>query len=87
MNPSPPFLGFVAAASDKSGELLREQVQLQKTGGFKPPHPEGSMVSEKQLRMGSIGKEVHAESGGEVGVQDLTGKINGVTINGINEAH
>jgi len=47
LNPSPAFLGFVAASSDRT--LLQEQIQLQlKT--FKPPHPEHAMVSESELR-------------------------------------
>ncbi|KIK61781.1 hypothetical protein GYMLUDRAFT_224877 [Collybiopsis luxurians FD-317 M1] len=49
LNPSPPFLGFVAAASDP--ESLEEQVQYQ-LKNFTPPHPEDSMVSEAELRNG-----------------------------------
>ncbi|OCH93927.1 CTP synthase [Obba rivulosa] len=47
LNPSPPFLGFVAAASGEA--VLQEQLDIQlKT--FKPPHPEGAMVDEDILR-------------------------------------
>ncbi|EKM56591.1 uncharacterized protein PHACADRAFT_118408 [Phanerochaete carnosa HHB-10118-sp] len=47
LNPSPPFLGFVAAASGL--KVLEEQLELQlKT--FKPPHPVHAMVSEAELR-------------------------------------
>ncbi|KAF7792073.1 hypothetical protein EIP86_003103 [Pleurotus ostreatoroseus] len=47
LNPSPPFLGFVAAASSMT--VLQEQIELQlKT--FKPPHPVHAMVSEAELR-------------------------------------
>ncbi|OBZ77447.1 CTP synthase [Grifola frondosa] len=47
LNPSPPFLGFVAAAS--SIATLQEQLDLQlKT--FHPPHPEDAMVDEASLR-------------------------------------
>ncbi|KAI0084694.1 CTP synthase [Irpex rosettiformis] len=58
LNPSPPFLGFVAAAS--SPKVLEEQMDNQlKT--FKPPHPVHSMVSESELRQAeppTLGKEV-----------------------------
>jgi len=47
LNPSPPFLGFVAAASDTA--VLEEQIAFQKAN-FKPPHPVESMVSEETLR-------------------------------------
>ncbi|KAI0766297.1 CTP synthase [Irpex lacteus] len=60
LNPSPPFLGFVAAAS--SPKVLEEQMENQlKT--FKPPHPVHAMVSEAELRQidppsPTLGKEV-----------------------------
>jgi len=47
LNPSPPFLGFVAAASGQA--VLDEQLEYQKKH-FKPPHPADSMVSEAILR-------------------------------------
>ncbi|KAF8434506.1 CTP synthase N-terminus-domain-containing protein [Boletus edulis BED1] len=47
LNPSPPFLGFVAAACGAS--VLEEQVEEQ-SRSFKPPHPEGVMVGEEVLR-------------------------------------
>ena len=47
LNPSPPFLGFVAAAS--GAQVLEEQLEWQ-LKNFKPPHPEGSMVGEDILR-------------------------------------
>lgn len=47
LNPSPPFLGFVSAAASHS--LLEEQIEHQ-LKHFHPPHPEGSMVSEDELR-------------------------------------
>lgn len=47
LNPSPPFLGFIAAASSMT--VLQSQIELQlKT--FKPPHPVHAMVSEAELR-------------------------------------
>jgi len=50
LNPSPAFLGFVAASCGP--DVLAEQIELQlKT--FKPPHPQGAMVSEAQLRSAS----------------------------------
>ena len=46
LNPSPPFLGLVAAASDQT--VLQEQLKAQES--FRPPHPEHSMVNEASLR-------------------------------------
>ncbi|KAN0060256.1 CTP synthase ura7 [Thecaphora frezii] len=43
LNPSPPFLGFVAA----SAGLLEEQIEAQKN--YVPPHPKSMMVSEAEL--------------------------------------
>lgn len=48
LNPSPPFLGFIAAACGTS--VLEEQLEEQ-SKFFKPPHPEGVMVSEETLRV------------------------------------
>lgn len=47
LNPSPPFLGFVAAACDTSvfEEQLKSQLQT-----FRPPHPKGAMVGEQEIR-------------------------------------
>ena len=47
LNPSPPFLGFVAASS--SAQVLDQQIENQ-IRSFKPPHPEGAMVDEASLR-------------------------------------
>lgn len=58
LNPSPPFLGFVAAAC--SPAVLQEQMENQ-LKNFIPPHPEGAMVNEEQLRQAEPvprGKEV-----------------------------
>ncbi|EPQ53698.1 CTP synthase [Gloeophyllum trabeum ATCC 11539] len=49
LNPSPPFLGFVAAASGES--VLEQQLDLQMQL-YKPPHPEHSMVSEREILEG-----------------------------------
>lgn len=47
LNPSPPFLGFVAAACGPS--VLQAQMDAQRKT-FKPPHPEHAMISEALLR-------------------------------------
>jgi CTP synthase len=47
LNPSPPFLGFVAAASGQA--VLDEQLEFQ-SNHFQPPHPAHAMVSEAVLR-------------------------------------
>ncbi|SPC63499.1 probable URA7 - CTP synthase 1 [Ustilago sp. UG-2017b] len=43
LNPSPPFLGFIAA----SAGLLDEQLAMQKN--YVPPHPESHMISESEM--------------------------------------
>lgn len=43
LNPSPPFLGLVAAAAG----LLDEQIQIQ-LRDYKPPHPKSAMVLESE---------------------------------------
>ncbi|KAI0040349.1 CTP synthase [Auriscalpium vulgare] len=50
LNPSPPFLGFVAASC--GGGVLEEQIAAQ-LSSFKPPHPVESMVSERALQEGT----------------------------------
>lgn len=58
LNPSPPFLGFVAAASGQ--KVLEEQLNLQ-LQSFRPPHPVHAMVSEAELRNVDplpLGKEI-----------------------------
>ncbi|KDQ60060.1 hypothetical protein JAAARDRAFT_594888 [Jaapia argillacea MUCL 33604] len=53
LNPSPPFLGFVAASSGPT--VLQQQLESQ-LKCFHPPHPEHSMVSESELIEGkSVG--------------------------------
>lgn len=47
LNPSPPFLGFIAAAS--GSKVLEEQIAIQ-LKSFRPPHPVHAMVSEAELR-------------------------------------
>jgi CTP synthase len=55
LNPSPPFLGFIAAASGQ--KVLSQQLEVQLTS-FKPPHPEGVMVGEAELQ--KLGKPAKA---------------------------
>ncbi|EST06702.1 CTP synthase, N-terminal [Kalmanozyma brasiliensis GHG001] len=43
LNPSPPFLGFIAA----SAGLLEEQLAMQKN--YQPPHPKSHMISESEM--------------------------------------
>ncbi|CDR98938.1 probable URA7-CTP synthase 1 [Sporisorium scitamineum] len=43
LNPSPPFLGFIAA----SAGLLDEQLAMQKN--YVPPHPKSHMISESEM--------------------------------------
>ena len=50
LNPSPPFLGFVAAAC---GPDVLEQQMAQQQQSFHPPHPKESMVGEQTLIQGS----------------------------------
>jgi CTP synthase len=47
LNPSPPFLGFVAAAS--GGTVLQQQLEFQATN-YRPPHPKISMISEAAMK-------------------------------------
>ncbi|GBE87448.1 CTP synthase [Sparassis latifolia] len=47
LNPSPPFLGFVAAAAGVT--VLQEQMESQ-LRTYHPPHPESAMISEAELR-------------------------------------
>lgn len=42
LNPSPPFLGLIAAAC--GGSVLSEQIESNDKGGYKAPHPESAMV-------------------------------------------
>jgi CTP synthase len=46
LNPSPPFLGFVAASC---GPDVLEQQMAQQLQSFQPPHPKESMVGEQAL--------------------------------------
>ncbi|PFH46783.1 hypothetical protein AMATHDRAFT_153831 [Amanita thiersii Skay4041] len=68
LNPSPPFLGFLAAAS---GETVFEDQMKVQMATFCPPHPEHSMVSETELKEG-VGMQV---TPARVGIK-LT-KVNG----------
>jgi hypothetical protein len=50
LNPSPPFLGFIAASC---GPDVLEQEMTQQLQAFQPPHPKKSMVGEQELIQGS----------------------------------
>ncbi|KAF8156877.1 CTP synthase N-terminus-domain-containing protein [Crassisporium funariophilum] len=56
LNPSPPFLGFIAASS--GGSVLDEQTEFQ-LANYRPPHPELSMVSESALKSAAEAVEVN----------------------------
>jgi CTP synthase len=60
LNPSPPFLGLVAAACGPA--ILAEQIEVQ-LATFKPPHSEHAMVSEADMRNNGepLPKEAPAE--------------------------
>ncbi|PVG04647.1 putative URA7-CTP synthase 1 [Serendipita vermifera] len=66
LNPSPPFLGFVAASAGV--DVLNEQLQKQ-LDSFSPPHPPGVMISEAELK--ELGKQGTA-NGTEVIVNSPT---------------
>ena len=51
LNPSPPFLGFVAAACGE--KVLKEQIAFQQAN-FQPHHPVYAMVSEEELRKSTV---------------------------------
>ncbi|KAG6334275.1 hypothetical protein ID866_4815 [Astraeus odoratus] len=59
LNPSPPFLGFIAAACGSS--VLAEQLEEQ-SQNYRPPHPESSMVSEETLRLRTMEHPVRGGS-------------------------
>ena len=70
LNPSPPFLGFVAAAC---GPDVLEQQMAQQLQSFQPPHPKKSMVGEQALiqvsreQLPSAGRERVLQVSGESG--------------------
>ena len=64
LNPSPPFLGFVAAACGPS--VLEEQIALQMTT-YDPPHPQAAMVSEAALKSAAEAMEKAEEEARNVG--------------------
>jgi len=64
LNPSPPFLGFVAAACGPS--VLEEQIALQ-MATYKPPHPAAAMVSEAALKSASEAMEKAEEEARNLG--------------------
>lgn len=61
LNPSPPFLGFVAAAAG-GVDMLQEQISAQRN--FRPPHPPSLMImeSERERRREADAQGVEATS-------------------------
>ncbi|KAJ3513143.1 hypothetical protein NLJ89_g3109 [Agrocybe chaxingu] len=59
LNPSPIFVGFVAASCGP--KVLEAQIKLQ-LQTFVPPHPTGSMVSEAELKSASEAIEAAAKA-------------------------
>jgi len=63
LNPSPPFLGFVAAASGENS--LQEQIEVQ-AANYCPPHTKNSMISEAAMKSAleavGVSKKVQDES-------------------------
>jgi CTP synthase len=60
LNPSPPFLGFVAAASVEDN--LRDQFEFQ-ARHYRPPHSKSSMISEAAMMEAVVGvQKVQDES-------------------------
>lgn len=57
LNPSPPFLGFIAAACGTS--VLKEQIDSQ-LATFKSPHPISSMIPDSER---SLSSEEHLTKG------------------------
>ena len=60
LNPSPPFLGFVAAAAGGK-KMLEEQIQIQ--ANFKPPHPPSLMVLESEREDREVDKPASTPPG------------------------
>ena len=65
LNPSPPFLGFVAAAAGEN--ILEEQLELQATN-YRPPHAKTSMISEAAMKNASeaVGEVLKVQDESEV---------------------
>jgi len=72
LNPSPPFLGFVAASS--KGSVFAEQLEVQMMH-YRPPHPEHAMVSEAILKNSTEEKLVHGTTLGAE--KDVLQVVNG----------
>ncbi|KLO05883.1 CTP synthase [Schizopora paradoxa] len=64
LNPSPPFLGFIAAACGADMEVLNEQCAHQ-LKSFVPPHPPHAMVDEAVIVSTQPGREGSRESSSE----------------------
>ena len=71
LNPSPPFLGFVAAAA--GGNVLQEQFESQ-AANYRPPHAKPAMISEAAM------KSVSEAVGAGQKVQDESAHMNVVQV-------
>ncbi|KZV79962.1 GATase-domain-containing protein, partial [Exidia glandulosa HHB12029] len=74
LDPSPPFLGFVAASC--GAQVLEEQAEWM-AQNFRPPHPQDAMVSEPELIKRSKGLTSTAEADAQPYVN---GNGNGVAV-------
>ncbi|KAL5498630.1 URA7 [Sanghuangporus vaninii] len=81
LNPSPPFLGFVAAACGP--QELAEQCDLQRQS-FVPPHPPGSMLDEQAIIDNQAKSGVFVRADSPANGLKANGIANGV--NGVNGA-
>ena len=80
LNPSPPFLGFVAASCGP--QELAEQCEAQEVS-FVPPHPAGAMLDEAniiKMQKEGGGKVVNAKDSesAKSGGDEQNVKVNGV---------
>ena len=80
MNPSPPFLGFVAAAAGET--ILEEQLEFQATQ-YRPPHAKTSMISEAAMKNASeaVAEHVKVQDESEVHM-NVVQEVNQDIING-----
>jgi CTP synthase len=62
LNPSPPFLGLVAASCGLS--VMDEQLEIQ-LASFRPPHPDHVMVSEAILRDKTVERDFGVRINGD----------------------
>ncbi|TFK72827.1 CTP synthase, partial [Pluteus cervinus] len=81
LNPSPPFLGFIAAACGP--DVLEEQTKYQ-LENFKPPHPQEAMVAEEVLKSGRDAAERSFKGGMGRGQGEVDTVLeNGMHVHGV----